>query len=296
LEGAGRVSDFGSSAVRQQLLGGELRRLRRRAHLTGKEVASRLGWSEAKLSRIENGLARVKSADLDDFMHLYGVSGPDRAQLEALAQESRQTDPLEELEGDVPEGYARIVRAEWEAEAMQTWEPQVVPGLLQTEDYTRALLQLWPAKFAMPSPAIERRVQSRRLRQRVLTRYPRPELVFIIDESVLRRGFAGPSVMREQLAYLGDVSEHANIELRILLLGGKQLIGTGAFVYFKYRQIHGVAIPDTVALEHLEGTIFIDAEQVVSVYQMVFNELRQSALNPDASRDMLARLARETWA
>jgi transcriptional regulator with XRE-family HTH domain len=289
------VSDFGSSAVRQQVLGGELRRLRRRAHLTGKEVATRLGWSEAKLSRIENGLARVKSADLDDFMDLYGVSGPDRAELEALARESRQTDPLEELEGDVPEGYARIVRAEWEAEAMQTWEPQVVPGLLQTESYTRAVLQPWPAILAMPTAALERRVKSRLLRQRVLERTPLPEFGFVIDESVLIRGFAVPSVMRDQLDHLVEVSEHPNIELRILPLGGKQVTGTGAFVYFRFPSIHGVPVPDTVAVEHFEGTIFIDSEQDVHAYQLVFKAMRENSLSPESSRTMLARVSREIW-
>jgi transcriptional regulator with XRE-family HTH domain len=289
------VSDFGSSAVRQQLLGSELRRLRRRSHLTGKEVAARLGWSEAKLSRIENGLARVKSGDLSDFMDLYGVSGPDRTELEALAQESRQTDPLEELEGDVPEGYARIVRAESEAEAMQTWEPQVVPGLLQTESYTRAVLQPWPAILAMPAAAMERRVESRLLRQRVLTRSPAPELVFIIDESVLIRRFATPPVMRDQLAYLAEISEYPNIELRILPLGGNQVTGTGAFVYFSFRSIHGLPLPDTVAVEHLEGTTFIDSEQEVNDYQLVFKALREKSLSPEASRNMLARVSRDIW-
>jgi transcriptional regulator with XRE-family HTH domain len=289
------VSDFGSSAVRQRRLANELRRLRRHARLTGKEVATQLGWSEAKLSRIENGLARVKSSDLDEFMDLYEVSGSHRAELRALAEESRQTDPIEELEGELPEGYARILEAEREAEAMRTWEPQVVPGLLQTEDYTRALLQPWPAILAMPAAAVERRVKSRLLRQRVLTRTPPLELLFVIDESVLIRRFATPPVMRDQLAHLAEVSEHPNIELRIQSLGRSQITGTGAFVYFRFPRIHGVSLPDTVALEHLEGTIFIDSEQDVNAYQLVFNALRETSLSPEASRDMLARVARDTW-
>jgi transcriptional regulator with XRE-family HTH domain len=289
------VSDFGSSALRQRRLADELRRLRRRARLTGKDVATQLGWSEAKLSRIENGLARVKASDLDELMDLYAVSEPRRAELEALAEESRQTDPLESLEGDLPGGYARIIEAEWEAETIQTWEPQVIPGLLQVEDYTRALLQLWPAVFATPAAAIERRVESRLLRQRVLTRTPSLELHFVIDESVLVRSFAVPSVMRGQLTRLAELSEHPNIDLRILPLGGKQVIGTGAFVYFKYPRVHGVPLPDAVALEHLEGTIFIDSEQDVNTYKVVFNALQESSLSPEGSRDMLTRVTRETW-
>jgi transcriptional regulator with XRE-family HTH domain len=295
MEGAGRVSDFGSSALRQQRLAGELRRLRRRVGLTGKQVVTRLGWSEAKLSRIENGLARVKSSDLEQLMDLYDVSGPHRAELKALAEESRQTDPLEVFGGDLPAGYARIVEAEREAETMQTWEPQVVPGLLQIEEYTRGLLQLWPAILAMPTAALERRVKSRLLRQRVLQRAPLPELVFVIDESVLIRGFAAPSVMRDQIAHLVEVSEHPNVELRILSLGGNQVTGTGAFVYFRFANVHGVSLADTVAVEHFEGTIFIDSEQDVHAYQLVFKALRENSLSPEASRDRLATTARDTW-
>jgi transcriptional regulator with XRE-family HTH domain len=294
-EGAGRVSDFGSSAVRQRRLADELRRLRRRAHLTGKDVATRLGWSEAKLSRIENGLARVKRPDLDAFMDLYGVVEPHRSELIALAEESRQADLLEEFEGELPEGHARFLAAEQEAEAISSWEPQVVPGLLQVENYTRALLRLWPALFARPPAGIERRVETRLLRQNVLSKTPPLELSFVIDESVLLRGFAAAPVMRDQLAHLVEMSEQPNIELRVLPLGASPASGTSAFVYFRFPPIHGVPAPDTVALEHLQGTTFIESEQDVHTYQLVFNVLREASLSIQASRDTLARASREAW-
>lgn len=289
------MSDFGSSAVRQQRLAGELRRLRRRVHLTGKEVATRLGWSEAKLSRIENGLARVKRSDLDGFMDLYEVEERHRPELIALAEESRQTNLLEEIEGDLPEGHARFLAAEQEAEAMWNWEPQVVPGLLQVENYTRAVLKLWPAIFARPPAEIERRVETRLLRRRVLTKTPPLELSFVIDESVLLRRFAAAPIMREQLTHLAEMSEHPNIELRILPLDGNQVTGTGTFVYFRFPPIHGVPAPDAVAFEHLQDTTFIESEQDVHAYQVVFNALRDASLSPESSRDRLARVSRETW-
>jgi transcriptional regulator with XRE-family HTH domain len=294
-EGAERVSDFGSSAVRQRRLADELRRLRKRSRLTGKDVATRLGWSEAKLSRIENGLARVKRPDLDAFMDLYKVANPHRSELIALAEESHQADLLEEFEGDLPEGHRRFLEAEQEAKAMWNWEPQVVPGLLQIENYTRALLQLWPAEFGRPPAEMERRVETRLLRRNVLSKTPPLELSFVIDESVLLRGFAAAPVMREQLAHLADMSEHPNIELRVLPLGGRQASGTGAFVYFRFPTIHGMSVPDAVALEYLQGTTFIEAEQDVYAYQVVFRALREAALSTQASRDMLARVSREAW-
>lgn len=289
------MSDFGSSAMRQRLLADELRRLRRRARLTGKDVAVRFRWSEAKLSRIENGLARVKRSDLDAFMDLYEVEEHHRSELIALAEESRQANLLEEFEGELPEGHVRFLAAEQEAEAMWNWEPQVVPGLLQNENYTRSLLQFWTAKFARPTAEMERRVETRLFRQRSLTENPLLELSFVIDESVLLRGFAAPSIMRDQLMQLAEFSERPNIDLRILSLGGNQVIGTGAFVYFRFPRIHGVSLPDAVAVENLEGTIFIETEQEVNTYNVAFSALREASLSPQASRDTLARVLREAW-
>jgi transcriptional regulator with XRE-family HTH domain len=294
-EGAGRMSDFGSSAARQRRLAGELRRLRQRARLRGKDVAARLGWSEAKLSRIETGQARVKIKDLDEVLELYEVPEPHRADLIALAEESRGSDSLDELEGDVPEGHSRILELEREAEMLWAWEPQVIPGLLQIADYTRAVLRLWPAAFAMPAAEIERRVETGQLRQRILSRDPPLELGFVIDESVLLRKFAPPSVMHDQLAHLVAISEQPNVELRILALTGNQIIGTGAFNYFKFPSVHGVPLPDMVAYEHLQGTAVTDAERDVNTYRVVFTALRDSALSVQASRDTLVRAARESW-
>ncbi|MGH3403989.1 MAG: DUF5753 domain-containing protein [Streptosporangiaceae bacterium] len=289
------MSDFGSSAARQRRLAGELRRLRRRARLTGKTVSTRFGWSEAKLSRIENGLARVKVDDLNGLLALYEISGSQRDELVALAQESHEASPLEELEGDVPPAHLKIMDAESEAETAWNWEPQVVPGLLQTDNYTRALLQLWPGVFARPAGEVERRVETGRIRQRVLTREPPLDLCFVIDESVLLRGFAAPPLMHEQLVHLAEISEHPNIELRILTLAGSQVVGTGAFDYFSFPRIHGVPRPDTVAVEHLQGTTFVESEEDVNIYRVVFGALRDKSLSPQASRDALARVAREAW-
>ena len=289
------MSDFGSSAARQLRLASELRRLRRRVRLTGRDVSSRLGWSEAKLSRIETGRARIKIKDLEEVLELYEVSASHLAELIALAEESRGSDSLDELEGDLPEGHSRILELEREAELLWVWEPQVVPGMLQIADYTRAVLQLWPAAFAMPTGEIERRVETRLLRQRALTRVPPLQMAFVIDESALLRKFAPPTVMRDQLARLAEISVHPNVELRILSLAGDQVIGTGAFDYFKFPSVHGVPLPDMVAFEHLQGTTFTDAERDVNTYRVVFSALRERALGAQASRDTLARVAREAW-
>jgi len=289
------MSDFGSPVVRRQRLAAELRRLRQNARLTGKEVVPRLGWSEAKLSRIERGLTTIKISDIVELMDLYGVTDPHRAELLALAEESRESGPIEQLRGDLPEGHTDFLRAESEAQAMWIWEPQVEPGLLQIGDYTRALLQLWPATFARPAEEIERRVETSRLRQRILQSTPQLDLSVVIDESVLHRKFGDSATMHNQLSHLAEMSEHPNIDLRVLALSGHQVIGTGAFVCFKFPRVHGVALADTVALEHLHGTTFVTAEAEVNTYEVVFRTLVRSSLDPQASRDLLRRVGREMW-
>jgi len=289
------MADVGSPVVRRQRLAAELRRLRRNARLTGKDVVPRLGWSEAKLSRIERGLTTVKISDVVELMDLYGVTEPHRAELLALAEESRESGPIEQLRGDLPEGHTDFLRAESEAQAMWTWEPQVVPGLLQIADYTRALLQLWPATFARPAAEIERRVETSRLRQRILDSTPQLDLSVVVDESVLLRRFGNATTMRNQLAHLAEVSEHPNVDLRVLALDGHQVIGTGAFVYFRFPRVHGVALADTVALEHLHGTTFVTSESEVNTYEVVFRTLLRSALDQQESRDLLRKVERETW-
>jgi hypothetical protein len=126
-------------------------------------------------------------------------------------------------------------------------------------------------------------------------RVPPLELAFVIDESVLLRGFAAAPVMRAQLLHLAEMSEHPNIEVRILALSDSQVIGTGAFVCFRFPQVHGVSLPDTIALEHLHGTTLVDSEDDVNTYQVVFSALRNNSLNPQSSRDKLNRTAREIW-
>lgn len=218
-------------------------------------------------------------------------------QASACAAESRETDALAELGGEVPEGHREILQAESEAEAIWIWEPQVVPGLIQTEDYTRSLLNRWGNLFARPAGEIERRAETKQLRQRILTRSepPPPELSFVIDESVLFRALASPRVMRNQLAHLIEMSHSPNVDLRVLHLRSQQIIVTGAFNYFRFPQIHGVWRPDAVAFEHMLETTFTSSEIEVNSYKVAFSAVRGMSLSQEATRDILAKAAAETW-
>jgi Domain of unknown function (DUF5753) len=171
----------------------------------------------------------------------------------------------------------------------------VVPGLFQTDNYSRALFQTWVARFALPAGEVDRRVATRRLRQEILTRVPPPQVSAVIDESVLRRRIGAAAVMHEQLSHLLAISELPNVDLRILPLDSEHMVATGPFSYLKFPQLHEVPLGDIAVFENLTGMDDVDAESDVHQYKVVFESLNASALDPDRSRALITALADELW-
>ena len=164
------MAGYGSPNVRRRRLAAELRRLRERAGFIGEEVARRLEWSTSKISRLERGQSGVKRTDLRRLLDLYRVDPRRREELLALAEESQRADKLKTISARLPEVHAEFLNVEAEAESVWNWEPQIVPGLLQTEDYARAVMLGWHSMFTAPPSEVESRVEVRRLRQQVLQR------------------------------------------------------------------------------------------------------------------------------
>lgn len=289
------MPDHGSPTVRRRRLAAELRRLRERAGLIGEEVADRLGWSTSKLSRIETSKSGVKEEDLQSLLDLYRVGEQHRSEVLALAQESHGARRLEAIGTRLPEVQAEFLRVEAEAESVWDWEPQVVPGLLQTEDYARAVMLGWVSMFRLPPGEIDRRVEAQRLRQQVLDRDPPLNLSFVLDESVLRRRLGDPYVMRRQLEHLAEVSYLSNVSMRILPLTGNHPVLTGAFTYIRFPRIHEVPLTDIATFEHLVGTAYIEAEDDVNKYHIAFQSLRENSYGPEESRVRLVEIIRELW-
>jgi transcriptional regulator with XRE-family HTH domain len=280
--------------ARRRRLAAELRRLREHAGLTGDQATERLGWlSSSKLSRIELARSGVKQGDLQSLLNLYKVTGVHREELNALAEESRRSGPIRPASTRLPGELIAFLEAEAEAESIWVWEPQIVPGLLQTENYTRALLEAWITRFSLPSGEVDRRVEARRLRQGVLTRDPPVQLSAVMDESVLHRRIGKAAVMHEQLQHLSALSELPHIEVRILPLEGAHLVGTGAFNYLGFRQIHDVPLNDFVVFEHLTGMDEVEDEDDVHQYRLVFETLMNDSLGSEESRALITAVANE---
>jgi len=179
--------------ARRRRLAAELRRLREREGITGEQATELLGWSHSsKLNRIELAKTGLKSADMLSLLDLYHVTGARRSELIALAEESRKSGAIQDSGMRIPGGQVAFLEAEADAESIRIWEPLVVPGLFQTENYSRALLRTWATRFTLPAGEVDRRVATRRLRQEILTRDPPPELSAVIDESVLHRRIGDP--------------------------------------------------------------------------------------------------------
>jgi transcriptional regulator with XRE-family HTH domain len=290
------VPEHGSPSVRRRRLAAELRRLRERAGFIGEEVAERLSWSTSKLSRLERGQSGIKHADLRRLLDLYRVGPPHRQELLTLAEESQPSGRLKTISARLPAVHAEFLNVEAEAESVWNWEPQIVPGLLQTEDYARAVMLGWHSIFTEPPSEAERRVEARRLRQQALQRDPPLQLSVVMDESVMYRKLGEASVMRTQLQHIVEASRQPNIRVRIFPLKNDHLVTTGAFTYVKFPQVHDVPLYDIVTFEHLTGTNQFDDQDDTYKYSVFFRTLEESSLSLDQSREELTRVAAEEWA
>jgi transcriptional regulator with XRE-family HTH domain len=290
------VAEQSSPSVRRRRLAAELRQLRERAGFLGEEVAARLGWSGAKLSRIETSKVGVKEDDLRLLLDLYGVNERHRADVLALARESTRTGLAEEVAiASFPAGYAAFVNAEAEAIRRWDWEPQVVPGLLQTEGYARETMRGWYKMFNLPPTELELRVEARIARQYILSRDEPLELSVVIDESVIRRRFGRSSIMIQQLERLAELSDLPNVGIQVLPLDGDHPIGTGAFSYMQFAQVHDVNFPDIVYVERLNGDYSIEDIRETNKYRVAFERLKEMALDHVQSHNLIVRIAREIW-
>jgi transcriptional regulator with XRE-family HTH domain len=289
-------SDRASQTIRRRRLAAELRRLRERAGLTGDEAAERLGWSGSKISRIETHRIGVKEADLKKLFDLYQVAPAHREELQALLRESAKSHWLDSVTAGFPADYATYLYAEAEANAVWIWDPVIVPGLLQTDSYARAMLAGYRAMFKLPPGDAERRIEIRQLRQdQLLTRDPPLTLSVVIDESVLYRRFGHNSVMHEQLLRLGEASALPNVNLLVLPLDGEHPIGTGAFSYLHFDPVNDVPLGNMVEVEHLTGAYYLDDEDQTFRYRETFDSLRAVAADQDQSQRIISDAARDRW-
>lgn len=282
------MPEHGSPTVRRRRLGQELRRLRERADLTGDQVAARLGWSAAKISRIETARTSPRTSDVEALLLIYMVDSRQRQELLALHRDATRKGWWEDYRDSLPKEYTTFLGLEAEATAARDWEPQVVPGLFQTEAYVRAMMESGQRSTLEAPGGVRSRIEVRMARQQAVLRAESPLAISaVLEESVLLRRFGDHEVMREQLKRLIEVSELPNVELRILPLDADHPINTGAFCHLKVPEFH-----DVVYLEALLGGRLVEDEAIVYRYEVAFDYLETKALDVDDSRRFLEKTVR----
>jgi transcriptional regulator with XRE-family HTH domain len=271
------AADRRAPSVRGRQLAAELRRLRDAATLTGEEAAARLGWSPSKISRIETGQTAPSQADLRRVLDLYEVTGTQRGRLELLGQSAGQRGWWDAYADTLGPEYTALIALEAEAESVRWYSPMLVPGLLQTERYAREVIR--SGLLIAPPGEIERRVQVKMNRQRVLSRDTPLLLDVVLDEAAILRPVGDAAVMREQLAHLTQVAGQPGVSLQMLpLAAGPHPATTGEFTILRFPDL---IAPDVVYLENMTSDLYVEREADVYRYAMAFDRLRAIALGPD---------------
>ncbi len=279
--------------MRQRKLAGELRRLRESTGKTVEEVGDALNWSKSKVSRIENGRTAVQPRDVRLLLNLYEAPDDQRERLETLARTARERGWWDAYAGVLPAEFTNYIELEAEASAMRCYDALIPFGLLQTEEYARHVIR--SALLISPPGEIERRVQVRLARQRMITRAESPlDLWAVLDEAVLRRriGAPDPLVMQDQLRHLIELSQLPNITIQVLPdVSGSHPATSGAFTIMQFPH---PADPDVVYIENLTSNLYVENETEIYRYTLVFDQLRATALTPEQSVAFIAELAEKT--
>jgi transcriptional regulator with XRE-family HTH domain len=275
--------------VRLRRLAVELRSLRTASGLTREEVVERTGINSVTMYRIEHARVRPQTRTLRTLLDLYGVEKEQQAELVALLRDARERGWLHPYQSELPEQYMTFIGFEGEAESAANYESLFVPGLLQTEDYSRAVIT-GVLPFASRDE-VERRVEVRMERQQVLRGDNPLQLWGIVDEAALRRQVGSPAVMRAQFRHIMEASELPNVTFQVIPFDAGAHAGMpGSFIVLQFTE---EAIPDVIYIDSMAGDLFLEAESDVRRYKLVFEHLRAVSASPDASRALLASLATE---
>ena len=270
----------GKPTVRSRRVGTELRRLREDAGVTTAQAAELLSCSPAKISRIENGIVSVRVVDLRLLLDRYGDQDQEhRTYLERLARESNKRGWWQDYDDTIPPYYADFIGLETDASYIKTWEATIVPGLLQTPEYAKAVMLANPA---MISPdKLENFISIRHERQARLEQGTDVRLDAVIWEAVLITTVGSDEVQRGQLSRLLELMDRPNISVQVLPLeAGDQASMCGSFVMFSFGSERSVS---TVFVENLTSSQYLERDQELRGYTLVFDALRSAALSPAAS-------------
>ncbi|BCJ65427.1 helix-turn-helix transcriptional regulator [Polymorphospora rubra] len=254
--------------------------------MTIEMVAERLDCSSSKISRIETGHTSATPRDVADMLAIYGVVGPEGEELVQIAREARQKGWWHPYSTVLTGAYVGLEAA---AHSVRAYEQQVVPGLLQTGDYAKAMIR--SARPDITAEEVERRVRVRLQRQSLLTQDDPIEVWVVLDEAVVSRPVGGDEVMRAQLARLVEAADLPNVTLQILPFEvGAHAGMDGTFTILDFAEARD---PGVVYAENATGGLFLEKAEELRKYVFIFDHIRAAALRPEESVAAIAKLAEE---
>ena len=281
---------IGSPTMRRRRLARELARLREERGMTIREAATALEWDPSKLSRVEALQRGIIVRDVRRLLDLYGVE--DEAQRETLFEMSRQSKQRgwwQAYADSMPSEYANLIGLEAEAAEIRTYQPELVPGLLQTEAYARAVIGI--GRPGSTEAEAEQRVQIRLTRQQILDRSDPPRMRAVLNEGIIRRAVGGLEVMREQLRKLAACYARQGIMIQVLpFSAGEHPAMSGPFTILSFAEPSELGV---VNLENATSSLSLETRSDLAQYGQAFDFLQAAALGPRESRDMLISLAEQ---
>ncbi|PAZ12959.1 transcriptional regulator [Streptomyces sp. SA15] len=276
--------------VGQVVLGRRLLDLRERAGLKREEAARILRVAPATIRRMEMAEVTLKIPYLQLLLKAYGVSDLEAEAFVQLAEEANQPGWWQRFHDVLPGWFSMHVSLEGAAAVIRQYEPHFVPGLLQTEDYARGVLESGAIGQTSPDE-IERHVALRMQRQELLTRQDAPRLWVVMDETVLRRPVGGAQVMRAQIDKLLDATKLPNVTLQVAPFANGPHPGTyGPFVLFRFAMPE---LPDMVYSEYLTGAVYLDARTEVAAHLEVMDRMAAQAATAHRTKEILRDLRKE---
>jgi len=280
------VQPRGGPTVGRMLLGSQLRRLRTEKGLSREQAGEAIRASEWKIHRLENGQVGFKDRDIVDLLRLYGIDDPGEvATFVAIAREANAPGWWHHYGDVLPQWFRAYVDLEAAATLIRTYEGQFVPGLLQTEDYIRAVIT--GALLDNSPEQVERRVALRMTRQSLLGRADAPRLWAVVDEAALRRPVGGREVMRTQLERLIEATKLPNVTLQVLPFGaGAHPAMVDAFSVLRFADQD---LPDIVYLEHLTNALYLDRRDDVDQYLHVMEAICVRSERANKTVEILTR-------
>ncbi|GAA2410587.1 helix-turn-helix transcriptional regulator [Streptomyces glaucosporus] len=276
--------------VGQLVLGRRLQDLREKAGLKRDEAARILHVTSATIRRMETAEVALKIPYVRLLLEAYGVAGPDVEAFAALAEEANRPGWWQRFRDVLPDWFSVHVSLENSAEVIRSYEPQLVPGLLQTEEYARYVLRTGAVGRTSPEE-VERHVALRMERQKLLDRPEPPHLWVLVDETALRRRVGTPDVMRAQIDRLLDDSERPNVTLQITEFSAGFHPGIhGPFVLFRFGLPE---LPDMVYVEYLTGAVYLDERAEVASHLELLDRMSAQAATARRTREILRDLRKE---